>query len=178
MFLVKDNILIRNAESRDAKTLCEWWNDGKIMLHAGFPNGLGTTIDIIESQLKSNNDQKGRILIIEYEKQPIGEMSYRDKGFKTVEIGIKICDFTKQNKGLGTIILKMFIRSLFEDYKFDKIILDTNLNNKRAQYVYEEIGFRQIKINYNSWKNQLGEIQSSVDYELLKDDYLNHIKKI
>ncbi|GMQ57275.1 hypothetical protein AN1V17_16700 [Vallitalea sediminicola] len=98
-------------------------------------------------------------------------MSYRNKGSKTVEIGIKICDFTKQDKGLGTMILKIFIRSLFEDYKFDKIILDTNLNNKRAQYVYEKIGFKQVKINYSSWKNRLGEIQSSVDYELLKDYY-------
>ncbi|GMQ63572.1 hypothetical protein [Vallitalea maricola] len=45
-----------------------------------------------------------------------------------------------------------------------------------AQHVYEKIGFKRIKVNYNSWKNQLGEIQSSVDYELLKADYLNDIK--
>ncbi|WP_066498990.1 GNAT family N-acetyltransferase [Abyssisolibacter fermentans] len=177
MRLKKDNILIRDVISSDAKILCKWWNDGEIMSHAGFPNGLGTTVEKIENQLKSDTDQKGRRLIIEYEKQLIGEMSYRNKGSKTVEIGIKICDFTKQEKGLGTIILRMFIRSLFEDYKFEKIILDTNLNNKRAQHVYEKIGFKQVKINYDSWKNQLGELQSSVDYELLKADYLSYTKE-
>jgi len=31
---------------------------------------------------------------------------------------------------------------------------------------------KKVKINYNSWKNQLGELQSSVDYELTKDEYL------
>ncbi|MTI70556.1 MAG: GNAT family N-acetyltransferase [Firmicutes bacterium] len=176
LFIEKGNILIRNAILSDAKILYKWWNDGKIMLHAGFPNGLGITVKEIEEDLKNDTDEKGRRLIIEYEGQPIGEMSYRNKGSKTVEIGIKICDFTKQERGLGTIILQMFIRSLFEDYKFEKVILDTNLNNRRAQHVYKKIGFRKVKINYDSWKDQLGELQSSVDYELLKAEYLNFTK--
>ncbi|MTI66982.1 MAG: GNAT family N-acetyltransferase [Firmicutes bacterium] len=176
MFIEKENILIRNAISSDAKILCKWWNDGEIMSHAGFPKGLGTTVKNIEEDLKNDTDKKGRRLMIEYERLPIGEMSFKNKGSKTVEIGIKICDITKQERGLGTIILKMFIKSLFEDYKFEKIILDTNLNNKRAQHVYEKIGFRKVRINYEWWKDQIGELQSSVDYELLKVEYLNLTK--
>jgi RimJ/RimL family protein N-acetyltransferase len=55
---------------------------------------------------------------------------------------------------------------------YDKIILDTNLKNKRAQYVYEKLGFKKTGQNLNSWKDQLGEFQSSVDYELSKEDFL------
>jgi hypothetical protein len=29
----------------------------------------------------------------------------------------------------------------------------------------------------NSWKNQLGELESSVDYEMTKIDFENHIKE-
>lgn len=41
MFLEKDSLIIRSATLEDAKYLLKWWNDGKVMEHAGFPNGLG-----------------------------------------------------------------------------------------------------------------------------------------
>ena len=52
-------------------------------------------------------------------------------------------------------------------YGYKKIIFDTNLTNTRAQHVYEKLGFKKIGIKNNSWKNQLGELQSSVDYKLM-----------
>lgn len=36
-------LTIRQAEAADARQLAAWWNDGAVMAHAGFPNGLGTT---------------------------------------------------------------------------------------------------------------------------------------
>jgi hypothetical protein len=35
------NIVIRSATVADAKQLNSWWNDGRVMEHTGFPNGLG-----------------------------------------------------------------------------------------------------------------------------------------
>ena len=43
MKLRNDNLLIRYATKNDAAILCKWWNDGKIMAHAGFPNGINTS---------------------------------------------------------------------------------------------------------------------------------------
>lgn len=94
----------------------------------------------------------------------------------TAQIGIKICDFSKQNKGYGKILLSMLIFSLFNDMGYNKIILDTNVKNKRAQHVYEELGFRKIQIRENIWRDQLGELQSCVDYELFKKDFVNFAK--
>ena len=51
-------------------------------------------------------------------------------------------------------------------------ILDTNLKNERAQYVYEKLGFKKKRINVDSWKNQIGELQSSVDYAISKEEYM------
>ena len=70
----------------------------------------------------------------------------------------------------------MLISFLFHDLEYQKIILDTNLNNKRAQHVYEELGFKKLQVHINSWKNQLGELQSSVDYELIPEDFVNFTK--
>ena len=66
----------------------------------------------------------------------------------------------------------MLIRELFS-LGYGKIILDTNLKNTRAQHVYELLGFKRVRINENSWTDQVGEIQSSVDYELVAEDFLD-----
>lgn len=166
MIIQHKDLLIRNANISDVQMLCDWWNDGSIMSHAGFPKGLGIKCEEIETQ---------GIFIIEYKNKPIGEMSFRNKGEGIAEIGIKICDLKNQNKGIGTTIIKLFIRCLFEVYKFEKITLDTNLNNKRAQKVYEKIGFTKVRINYDAWKNQVGDLQSSVEYELKKEDFTESI---
>ena len=76
-----------------------------------------------------------------------------------------------QNRGIGKLVLSLFIKGLFEELGYDKICLDTNLNNKRAQHVYEQLGFQKVRVNLDSWKDQLGNLQSSVDYELVRDTF-------
>ena len=176
MLLRHNNLIIRNATEKDAEKLAMWWNDGKIMAHAGFPNGTGQTAQSIANSLQEDTDTTHRRLIIEMDNMPIGEMNYRNKGSQTVEIGIKICDFSKQNKGVGKILLSMLISALFKDFGYQKIILDTNLKNKRAQHVYEQLGFTKLRVNQNSWTNQIGELQSSIDYELYQKDFINFAK--
>jgi hypothetical protein len=43
VMIVFENIKIRYATLEDAEILCRWWNDGAVMAHAGFPDGLNTT---------------------------------------------------------------------------------------------------------------------------------------
>ncbi len=131
MLIKYENLTIRNAETFDAEQLCAWWNDGKVMGHAGLPNGVGCTPDEIRESLAGDTDETHRRHVIELEGKPIGEMNYRNKG-GAAELGIKICDFTEQEKGYGTKLLKVFIDALFRYYGYDEMILDTNLKNKRA----------------------------------------------
>ena len=171
MLLLKHKDLsIRTALPEDAPQLVRWWNDGKVMAHAGFPNGLGTTVEKEAPRMTG-----WRMLILEGER-PIGECNYRDQGDRIAEIGIKICETDCQNRGVGRIVLSMLISHLFST-GFEKIILDTNLNNLRAQHVYETLGFRKLRVNIDSWKDQLGRLQSSVDYELLPADFRDFTKE-
>jgi len=172
MNITMNNLTIRNATSYDAELLCKWWNDGAVMAHAGFPNGINTTADKIRNSLNTDTDDTHRRHIIEYNGNPIGEMNYRNKGEGIAEIGIKICDFTQQEKGLGTTLLSMFIDSLFNEYGYKKIILDTNTKNKRAQYVYEKkLGFNIVGIREQAWRDQLGVMQSAIDYALTNEEW-------
>jgi len=172
MYLKDDNLVIRNATSEDAEILCSWWNDGKVMDHAGFPDGLGITPQTVVAQLAQDDDKIHRRLILEIDSVPVGEMNYRNKGNKTAEIGIKICNFEKQEKGFGTRFLRMLIGNLFDEHGYEKIILDTNVKNTRAQHVYEKLGFKKLGTRVDSWKNQHGELQSSIDYELTSESFV------
>lgn len=170
-----NKILFRNAGIGDADQLCKWWNDGAVMAHAGFPNGLGTTVEEVTTQIEKESDETTRRHIIFLEDIAIGEMNYRNLGNSTCEIGIKICDTDSQNKGLGKIVLSLFIDGLFDEFGYEKILLDTNLNNKRAQHVYEQLGFQKVRVNMDAWKDQLGNPQSSVDYELTKQHFISYL---
>ena len=169
MHIKYDSLTIRDAVAADAAQLTAWWNDGAVMAHAGFPNGLGTTVEKVIAGLGN-----GRLILIENERL-IGEACYRKVGEGVAEIGIKICETDCRNRGLGRIILSMLISWLFEQ-GFEKIVLDTNLTNKRAQHVYESLGFRKLRINYDSWTDQLGNKQSAVDYELTEDNFIDYRK--
>ena len=163
-----ENLTIRQAEAADAKQLAAWWNDGAVMAHAGFPNGLGTTEEAVAEGLGV-----GRMVIEENDRQ-IGECNYRAVDGGAAEIGIKICETDCQNRGVGRKVLSMLIEWLFRN-GYSKIILDTNLNNTRAQHVYESLGFRKLRENIDCWRDQLGRLQSSVDYELDEKDFISYL---
>lgn len=168
-------ILIRGAEEEDAEQLCQWWNDGAVMAHAGFPNGLGTTVEKIAAQIREESDAVCRRHIILLENTAIGEMVYRNLGGRACEIGIKICEAGQQNRGLGKIVLSLFIEGLFSNLGYEKIVLDTDLDNKRAQHVYEQLGFQKVRTNIGSYRDQLGNTRSSVDYELTKRHFISYL---
>lgn len=158
------NLALRTAAPADVPQLIAWWNDGAVMAHAGFPNGLGTTVEKETARLDG-----ARLVILEGDRL-IGECSQRSVGNGAAEIGIKVCETDCQNRGVGRMVLSMLIRWLF-DQGYTKIVLDTNLNNLRAQHVYESLGFTKLRVNIDSWKDQLGRPQSSVDYELTEDNF-------
>lgn len=166
-----ENLTIRLAKASDAKQLTAWWNDGAVMAHAGFPNGLGTTEEEVIKGLGN-----GRMVILESDRL-IGECNYRDIADGVAEIGIKICETDCQNRGVGRKVLSMLIGWLLRN-GYSKIVLDTNLTNKRAQHVYESLGFRKVSTNIDSWKDQLGQLQSSVDYELIENNYVSYIDDV
>ena len=175
MEIIKGDICIRNAGSADCEQLAAWWNDGKVMAHAGFPKGLGITAEKIREQIAEDSDDTRRRLIIEYKEVKIGETSFRNMGDGSAEIGIKICEAAYQEKGLGKKILNLLIGELFSK-GYERIVLDTNLKNTRAQHVYETLGFRKVGVRINAWMDQVGELQSAVDYELTPENFLDWSK--
>lgn len=175
MELRYENIHIRNASVADAGILSNWWNDGSVMAHAGFPAGIGTTARRVEEQIQKESDDSVRRYLIRINDEPIGEMVHRQINPRVCEIGIKICDSSRQNQGYGKKILSLFISGLFDCLHYEVIQLDTDLENTRAQHVYESLGFQKLAVNKDSWIDQTGKYRSSVDYELRREHFISFI---
>ena len=171
-------ITIRSAALEDAVQLNTWWNDGRVMAHAGFPNGLGESLERTRELVARNVESLSQRCIIEIDGAAAGECSYRLRE-NEAELGFKICNPDFQNRGYGSQIVEMLIDFIFSDEsinqvtKIERVVLDTNLNNRRAQHVYEKLGFVQTGIRYHDWKDQLGRPQSSVDYALTREAFYN-----
>ena len=166
MELQYENVRIRNAAVTDAPLLAKWWNDGAVMAHAGFPNGIGTTPEKVAKQIREESDTTLRRYCILLDEVRIGELVHRH---------IKICDASKQNRGHGKIILSLFLYGLFDCLGYERIQLDTDLENTRAQHVYESLGFQKLGVNKDSWVDQQGRSRSSVDYCLTRDTFQSYI---
>lgn len=166
MYLHQNELTIRDALPADAPLLCRWWNDGKVMEHAGFPQGLGTSVEKITQKLLEL-DNRTHLLIIESEGLPIGEMNWRREESDHAEIGIKICESDRQEKGFGSRLIAMLCRDLFANRGIARITLNTMLENQRAQHVYEKLGFVKTGVRENCWRDQTGKLRTAVDYQLL-----------
>lgn len=169
MHIITKTITIRKASKQDIAILYGWWNDGDIMAHAGFPNGLGLAPNQVQQAIEENPG----LHMIEYQGQVIGEIHYTERYKGTADIGIKICHPNYRNQGLGKIILSLFIKQLFLD-QFQSISLETNPNNLPAQKVYQALGFKKGKLAENSWIDQLGQLQSSLTYQLVEEDFVDY----
>jgi len=159
----------RLATTKDTKTLANWWRDGRVMEHAGFPYGLTIDEEKLEERLKKQTKSSHQVFILEYDQKPIGEMGVKTKDDQA-EIGIKICEETYQNKGLGSKVLRQLITDLFQQANIRLIKLDTMVENVRAQKVYERLGFKKIKTEDDVFVDQLGRSRSAVFYQMAKDD--------
>jgi RimJ/RimL family protein N-acetyltransferase len=158
--LERDNLTIRDAVLADAPLFGSWWRDGALMAHAGFPLGLDITDEQAAKQIASCSDDTYRLLVLEIDGVPKGELNYHSMGCKTVQTGIYICDASLRDRGYGTKALLMLMSELFG--RFERIILDVSPDNKRACHVYEKLGFKKT--------------QPSGIYTLNKIDFINDLR--
>lgn len=184
MRIEKGNIVIRSATLDDAIQLNKWWNDGRVMEHAGFPYGLRQSLDETMGNIVRWNGDLNRLCIIEIDGKPVGELNFKIGDNRVAFPGWKICDFDYQNKGYGPKIINMLFEFIFTDkginskFPVEKIVWDTMIENKRAQHVYEnKTGAKRIGVLKDIWIDQLGNRRSAVLYEIRREDYFRSAKK-
>lgn len=171
------HIKIREAKVTDVETLVVWWATGELMQHVGFPKGIQTNVEKLRTELeiqKEDHQAKSkRFIIVKNDGLPIGELSFHnlDLTNKSCEIGIKICELSEQGKGYGEEALRGFIDYLFNTYELHRIELDTLFENKRAQHLYQKVGFKVVGVKRDVWLDPQGVYRSAVVMDLLRNDF-------
>lgn len=142
------------------------------MCSVGFPKGLCITAQCVAADILCQEHQGRYQFIASLDNIPIGELNYKIKGKNIAEIGIKICVLSARKKGYGKILLSLLIDYLFHE-GYQKIVLNMNPDNVSAQSVYIQLGFKKRGEDIHLWTDQSGQIQSSIEYELSKENFLN-----
>lgn len=174
MYLTHQDLTIRDAVPDDAPQFAAWWNDGAVMAYVGFPRGLNTTPQAVADDIADMiRNHTYHLLIVQQAGRPIGEMGWRDQEAGAAEIDIKICDLSLHDRGLGKRLLSMLLSSLFRDLGYRRAVLSVNPDNRRAWHVYERLGFRRVRVLENTWRDQLGRLQSAAEYELRPEDLVD-----
>ncbi|MBC8591153.1 hypothetical protein [Wansuia hejianensis] len=79
MIIEKENIVIRSANVDDAIQLNKWWNNGKVMEHAGFPKGLGQSLEETTDEIRNWEGKLSQICIIKIDGKVVGEVQWTMK---------------------------------------------------------------------------------------------------
>ena len=164
MEIINNNLRLKTITYKDKDILYNWYNDGSIMRHAYFKNGLNIDYNYIDNLIKLTRKGIKVRLLMYINNEPIGDVSYKLITDNNYKIGINIY-FTKyQNKGYGTNFLRMLINYLFKEKQAKNIYLDVRKINQRAIHVYEKIGFKKEN---EFIRNRI----HFISYKLIKDDF-------
>ncbi len=171
--LARGFLRIRSAQEDDAPRLNHWWNDGAVMAHAGFPDGLKQPLSETVEGIRRSLAGGGWLCMMEADGVPIGECALHVQDGQGMP-GSKICETSWQNRGLGPHFISMTMDYYFAQPNLQVVRWDTMLDNLRAQKVYERLpGVKRLAVQENAWRDQRGVWRSAVLYELHKEDWLN-----
>ncbi|KAB3525747.1 GNAT family N-acetyltransferase [Alkaliphilus serpentinus] len=149
----------------DYSLLTKWLSDPSV---AQYYEGKSKLYDMEKVLMKFGPYARGeeRVIpcIIEYQNTPIGYIQYY-KAHPDEYDESKVVDMTKYknthgadiiigetqfwNKGIGTNVIQMMIRFLFENENADIIFIDPQTWNKRAIRCYEKSGFNPLMVAKN-----------------------------
>lgn len=160
-----NRITIRLLEKNNKDIVClyNWLNNKNVYEFYGDSNEKSFTFvkQKYENKIKDNTTYP---CIIEYNKNNIGYVQFysinnknyelteeqfaniSNKSDKVFAIDIFIAELEYINKGLGTEIIKLLNKTLFEKYNVDVIVIDPKVNNSRAIACYKKCGFKECFI--------------------------------
>lgn len=136
-------ILIKETEKEDLLNVMDLWNNGEVMFFVGFPNGLNTTMEKLESWLENIKKEEftKHYSIYEEELGYCGETFYSvDRINDLATLDIKL--FPKaRGKGIASYALGYAINEIFKNNLAARAYVEPNPKNERAFKLYERLGF-------------------------------------
>lgn len=131
----------RQADARDIQTL---WNDGAVMVHTGFPEGLDISLEEVLAWMErmGKNDHVAHYVIHEAELGFVGETFYHaDVEHDLGAVDIKLLP-RAWGRGIGEAALTFALDALFDRKLVRRAYVEPDPANRRAVALYARLGFQ------------------------------------
>ncbi|MGA1974429.1 MAG: GNAT family protein [Conexivisphaerales archaeon] len=149
MVIAGKGVYLRGLERDDLKLMHKWLNDSEIMQWArSQPDNIASMESVekeFELDLKGENPHRRTFILAQAgTDRPIGWASMRWwRPFSTtVDIGLVIAEKGMRGKGIGSEATRLLTSEAFSQLHMHKVELWTRADNKAAQKVAKNCGFR------------------------------------
>lgn len=171
---INEKIILRNLKANDVNNLYAWTNNTEIAKYFRFtrvPFSREKSREFLQSQL--NGDPNNIHLAIEEieAKEFVGLVSLKNINWidRNSEFAIVLFSKDKMGRGYGKAATIAIVKYGFDALNLNRIYLSVLSTNKRAQYLYEKIGFKKE----GAWRRHvylMGEYQDLFWYGLNKGE--------
>lgn len=158
-------LVIQATKEDDLPNLQRLWNDGVVMTHVGYPQGLGISISEMQSWLaKLNPPQRHHYCIYLADGIFVGETFYSvDTASQTGALDIKLMP-NFWGRGIARRALAFAIGQAFAKGQAERVYVEPHVDNKRALRLYQHLGFvKRHRPDYLAGK--------ATYFEISKDDW-------
>lgn len=168
---------LREIERKDLSIINKWRNDSELISMLGAPfRYINYEVDEkwYENYMANRNLCVRCAIVDNVCDDILGLVNLTNIDFinQSAVFSIMIGDNENQGKGIGTIATILMLKHAFLNLNLQRVELTTLESNKRAQRLYEKVGFVKEGIKRNSnYKN--GIFVNMISYSILKDEFLN-----
>ena len=167
--------LLRELERKDLSKINVWRNDPELISQLGAPfRYINSEVDEDwYNAYMSNRNNNVRCAIVQgVDDKLLGLISLTSVNWlnRSCRLQIMIGDKDNQNKGIGTFAIKKILEHAFENMNLQRVELYTLMDNKRAQHLYEKIGFVREGVKRKCVYKK-GEYKDMILYAILREEW-------
>ena len=168
-------VFLRPLEPDDFELVHRWYEDAEFLaLMGGRPVSLASRRAFFEKQAANPPDDVANFVVCLLEDgRPIGRVDLFDidpwNGSAAFGIGIGSVD--DRGHGYGTDAVRALCDYVFGQLRLERLWLTTDADNRRAQHIYESLGFRHESVARHAYY-QDGRYQDDVRMALLRGEWV------
>jgi RimJ/RimL family protein N-acetyltransferase len=172
-----EKVILRPFINEDINNMLECLEDPEVLKFTGSTDSLDT--DMVIQWYKTRNEQEDRLDLAITNKESeevVGEVVLNEYNNEKHSMNFRILIGPKgRNQGFGSEAMNLFLEYIFTHTDLNQITLGVYAFNKRAQHVYEKLGFVLESIDKDDLEFE-GEMIDSFNMILTRENWIRKDK--
>ncbi len=167
-------VYLRPLEPDDLEAVHRWFEDHRIAsLMGDLPRSLARRRQVYDAHLAEEGETHAQFVICRLaDDVPVGRMDLFeiDRRHGSACLGITIGDPADWNQGYGTDAVNAVVDLAFGQLRLERVWLDTDVSNARAQAAYTKAGFVREGVLRHSFFEQ-GRWSDDIRMAMIRSDW-------